>query len=75
MKKDFSVPRQTDLSPTANHTVLSGNGQRKPTILVVDDEPGPREALKVILHPSFTVCLAETAAAALRVLHTQPVDL
>ncbi|MCP9449928.1 MAG: response regulator [Nitrospira sp.] len=75
MKKDFSVPRQTGLSPTANHTVFSGNGHRKPTILVVDDEPGPREALKIILHSSFDVCLAETAAAALRVLHAQPVDL
>ncbi|MCP9447317.1 MAG: response regulator [Nitrospira sp.] len=69
------MPRQTDLSPTANHAVLSGNGQRKPTILVLDDEPGPREALKIILHSSFTVCLAETAAAALRILHAQPVDL
>ncbi|MCP9472073.1 MAG: response regulator [Nitrospira sp.] len=75
MKNDFPVPRQTDRSPTVNHTVLSGNGQRKPAILVVDDEPGPREALKIILHSSFDVCLAETAAAALRVLHAQPVDL
>lgn len=56
-------------------TARSDGGHRKATILVVDDETGPREALKIILHPSFNVCLAETAAAALRVLHTQPVDL
>ncbi|MCS6896805.1 MAG: response regulator, partial [Nitrospira sp.] len=47
----------------------------KPTILVVDDEAGPREALKLILHPSFHVCLAETAAAANEALRSQPVDL
>ena len=47
----------------------------KPTILVVDDEAGPRDALKVILRPFFDILSAENATAALDVLKTHPVDL
>lgn len=49
--------------------------RKKPTVLVVDDEPGPRDALKVILRPFFNILAAESADAALRVLSEQPVDL
>lgn len=76
MKKEFPMsPQKTDMLLIANKTARLDGGHQKATILVVDDETGPREALKIILRPSFNVCLAETAAAALRVLHTQPVDL
>ena len=47
----------------------------KPTVLVVDDEAGPRDALKVILRPFFNIRSAETAKAALEVLNEQSVDL
>jgi putative two-component system response regulator len=47
----------------------------KPTILVVDDETGPRDALKVILRPFFDLQIVETGQAALRVLKTQRIDL
>lgn len=49
--------------------------QKKPTVLVVDDEAGPRDALKVILRPFFNIHVAEDAHAALRVLQEQPIDL
>jgi len=48
---------------------------RKPTILVVDDEAGPRDALKVILRPFFNIRSAENASSALTILNTQPIDL
>jgi putative nucleotidyltransferase with HDIG domain len=47
----------------------------KPTVLVIDDEAGPRDALKVILRPFFNIRAAESASAALDVLNSQPVDL
>lgn len=47
----------------------------KPTILVVDDESGPRDALKVILRPFFNVQCAESAGAAIDVLSNQHIDL
>ncbi len=47
----------------------------KPHILVVDDEMGPRESLKVILNPHYTVHVAERGGQALELLNKFPVDL
>jgi DNA-binding NtrC family response regulator len=47
----------------------------KPTLLVIDDEAGPRDALKVILRPFFNIQVAESATAAIDVLNSQPIDL
>jgi PAS domain S-box-containing protein len=46
-----------------------------PRILVVDDEPGPREALLEILHPKYRVMMAENGSDALQLLSTAPTDL
>jgi cyclic di-GMP phosphodiesterase len=47
----------------------------KPTVLVIDDEAGPRDALKVILRPFFNIQSAESAKAAIDVLNSQRIDL
>ena len=47
----------------------------RPTVLIIDDEQGPRDALKVILRPFFNVQSAHNASAALEVLRTQHIDL
>ena len=47
----------------------------KPTILIVEDEAGPRDALKVILRPFFNIHVAENGNVAMRVLKEQAVDL
>lgn len=57
-------------------TTTSQDGcQTKPTVLVVDDEAGPRDALKVILRPFFNIRSAENAQAALDVLSHESIDL
>lgn len=51
---------------------------RSPTrasVLVVDDERGPRESLRMILSPTYEVLLANGGAEALETLHTRPVDV
>lgn len=48
---------------------------QKPTVLVIDDEAGPRDALKVILRPFFNIQSAESAQAAIDVLNRQRIDL
>lgn len=45
------------------------------TILVVDDERGPRESLRMILEPLHRVVQASSGAEALEVLRSQSVDL
>ena len=49
--------------------------KQKPTLLVIDDEAGPRDALKVILRPFFNIQTAESASAAIDVLNSKPIDL
>jgi len=49
--------------------------KKKPTLLVIDDEAGPRDALKVILRPFFNIQTAESASAAIDVLNSQSIDL
>jgi two-component system nitrogen regulation response regulator NtrX len=48
----------------------------KPSILVVDDEPNIRRALRMVLEPEgYAVSEAESAEKALELLAVQPVDL
>jgi len=48
---------------------------QRATILVVDDERGPRESLRMILSPHHDVIAAASGAEALETLRTTPVDL
>lgn len=47
----------------------------QPTILIVDDEAGPRDALKMILRPFYNLCMVDNGHAAMRVLREQRIDL
>src|SRR5262245_21054911 len=47
----------------------------KPTVLVVDDERGPRESLRMILSPQHNVLIAPDGTEALELLRRQPVDV
>ncbi len=47
----------------------------KPTILIVEDEEGPRNALKIILRPFYELAITNNRTEALQALQTYPVDL
>jgi len=47
----------------------------RPTVLVVDDERGPRESLRMILEPGHRVVQACSGVEALEILRTESVDL
>lgn len=46
-----------------------------PHIMVVDDENGPRQALRMLLKEDYQVHLAEGGERALEILHDQPIEL
>jgi response regulator RpfG family c-di-GMP phosphodiesterase len=50
-------------------------GDERARVLVVDDERGPRESLRMILSPAHEVLLAQSGAEALEILRTTSVDL
>jgi DNA-binding NtrC family response regulator len=55
---------------------MAGNGtSSRPTVLVVDDEIGPREAFKLVLEDQFNVLTADGGHAALKTLAEHPVDV
>ncbi len=56
-------------------TTSGSTVKNKSTVLVVDDEAGPRDALKVILRPFFNIVVADNAKAALGILNERPIDL
>jgi len=48
---------------------------KRATILVVDDERGPRESLRMILRPTYQVLCARDGLEALEILRTETIDL
>jgi len=65
---------QLGMTPKPN-TIGSLLDQKASQILIVDDERGPRESLRMILSGSHTVTTAEDGAEALEVLRTRTIDL
>lgn len=55
----------------------TGTGPSVPqaNILIVEDEEGPRESLKVILSPYFNLFTVDRAEIAQQILKTHPIDL
>lgn len=52
-----------------------GEGTPKPTILVVDDDPGIREGLRIALSPRYRVLAAGSTREALQIFRQEAVDL
>src|SRR4030043_1535054 len=50
---------------------MANNG----TILIVDDEVGPRESLRMILKPIYEVFMASNGREAIKVVETENIDL
>ena len=61
------------ISWSARLTTHFMNG--KANILIVDDEIGPRESLRMILSPYYSVHMAERGGEAIEILSQVPVDL
>ncbi len=53
----------------------TGSSLPQSNILIVEDEHGPREALKLILSPYFNLYTVDRAEVALQILATHPIDL
>jgi DNA-binding response OmpR family regulator len=54
---------------------IEASSQDRSVVLLVDDERGPRESLRMILRPGYDVLTARDGQEAMRVLRTNRVDL
>ena len=57
------------------NTLDSDSSPPQSNILIVEDEKGPREALKLILAPYFNLFTVDRAEVARQILKTHPIDL
>ena len=49
--------------------------ETKPTLLVIDDEEGPRQSVKIIFRDEYNVLLAKDGESALEIARKHPVDV
>ena len=71
-------PRNDDRSRATSRTVAPlafSTAMRKGRILIVDDENGPRQALRMLLKEDHEVYLASSVAAAMEFLQGETVDI
>jgi putative two-component system response regulator len=68
------VSRNT-ATPAELQQVFTEGEATKASILIVEDEAGPREALKMILRPFFNLYSVDNTEVALQVLQEQKIDL
>jgi signal transduction histidine kinase len=53
----------------------TGEQPQRPTLLIVDDEEGPRQSLRVVFKDDYQLLLAGDGATALELARTHPIDV
>lgn len=56
-------------------TISDGGVAQRPTLLVIDDEEGPRVSVKIIFKDDYNVVLAKSGEAAVEIARRQPIDV
>jgi len=69
----MSAPREID--QTAGGKAQPASKTMQGIVLIVDDENGPRQALRMLLKEDYQVLMASDVPSAKAVLESQPVDL
>jgi signal transduction histidine kinase len=49
--------------------------EARPSLLIVDDEQGPAESLRMIFKPTYEVFMASGGHEALQIIHSAPIDV
>src|SRR5438552_17201509 len=75
--KETQVPVETSQFhvPNERHQAAREGDSSRSTILIVEDEAGQREALKLILRPLYNLHSVDSQEAALHPLRQQAIDL
>src|SRR5262245_35995198 len=69
------MPRLSSIDSTSAPMQLSAVPRRQGTLLVVDDEEGPREALHLIFKDDYDLLLASNGRAAIELARKHEIDV
>ena len=69
------MSNSTMLPDAASTAPVSALPRRKPVLLIVDDEEGPRQSLQIIFKDDFEVLLAADGPTAIALAQQHPVDV
>src|SRR5438034_8296002 len=68
-------PRNPERARRGALMVVSDPTRPKPVVLIIDDEPGVRESLRILLQEVYEVIEAEVGSKGIEVLHSRRVDV
>src|SRR5438034_9957194 len=68
-------PRNPERARRGALMVVSDPTRPKPLVLIIDDEPGVRESLRILLQEVYEVIEAEVGSKGIEVLHSRRVDV
>ena len=65
---------QSLANQSVENTAMSKNASDRETLLIVDDEEGPRESLKIVFEERYNVVIAKSGEEALAIARKTPVN-
>jgi two-component system sensor histidine kinase/response regulator len=69
-----AMPSLSPLDIGSKPTASRPDAPRKRTLLIVDDEEGPRQSLRIVFKDEYNILLADNGSKALELVRQQPID-
>jgi signal transduction histidine kinase len=70
-----AMPSLSPLDTISKETKTPIQGTTKPTLLIVDDEEGPRQSLKIVFKDEYTIHLASDGLAAMEIVRKNKIQV
>ena len=70
-----ATPSPSHLATSSSPASPPATATKKPTLLICDDEEGPRQSLRIVFKNDYHVLVASSGMEAIALAHTEPIDV